>query len=66
MHFWLYNRTAEDYAISADWDDCWRTGGNLVEVIEEAHLSQDWPWMVLAVLSKTAGNAWMRPKPEII
>ncbi len=42
MHAWLYNRTAEDYAISADWDDRWRTGGNLDEVIEEAHLSPDW------------------------
>ncbi|MFA7672018.1 MAG: transketolase [Sphaerochaetaceae bacterium] len=30
------------YAMSSDWDDRWRTGGTLDEVIEEAHLSSDW------------------------
>jgi len=39
MHDWLFNRTAEEYALSADWDDRWRTGGTLDEVIDEAHLS---------------------------
>ena len=39
MHDWLFNRAAEEYALSADWDDRWRTGGTLGEVIEEAHLS---------------------------
>jgi transketolase len=42
MHDWLFNKTAEEYALSADWDDRWRTGGALDEVIEEAHLSPDW------------------------
>ena len=27
-----------EYSLSADWDDRWRTGGTLDEVIEEAHL----------------------------
>ncbi len=39
MHDWLFNHLAEEYALSSDWDDRWRTGGNLEEVIEEAHLS---------------------------
>ena len=39
MHEWLFNHLAEDYALSSDWDDRWRTGGDLDEVIEEAHLS---------------------------
>ena len=30
------------YSISADWDDKWRQGGNLEEIIDEAHLSADW------------------------
>jgi transketolase len=39
MHDWLYTRIGEEYALSADWDDRWRTGGTLEEVLEEAHLS---------------------------
>ena len=31
-----------EYALSADWDDRWRTGGTVDEVLEEAHLSPDW------------------------
>jgi len=42
MHAWLFNEMAEEYALSADWDNRWRTGGTLEEVIEEAHLSPDW------------------------
>ncbi len=42
MHEWLFNKTAEAYAISADYDNRWRTGGSLDEVIEEAHLSTHW------------------------
>ncbi len=39
MHDWLFNHLSEEYALSSDWDDRWRTGGDLDEVIEEAHLS---------------------------
>jgi len=39
MHEWIFNPLAEEYALSSDWDDRWRTGGTLDEVIEEAHLS---------------------------
>jgi transketolase len=39
MHDWIFNPLAEEYALSADWDDRWRTGGTLEEVIDEAHLS---------------------------
>jgi len=40
MHDWLPHKIAEEYTLSTDFDDRWRTGGNLNEVIEEAHLSQ--------------------------
>lgn len=40
MHDWLYSKVAEEYAISADWDDRWRTGGTLDEVLDEAHLTK--------------------------
>jgi transketolase len=42
MHDWLFNRISDEYALSSDWDNRWRTGGDVVEVIEEAHLSAEW------------------------
>lgn len=42
MHAWLFNEVAEAYALSADWDDRWRSGGTLQEVIDEARLSPRW------------------------
>jgi len=42
MHDWMFNPLAEEYALSADWDNRWRTGGTLEEVIEEARISPNW------------------------
>ncbi len=42
MHDWLFNKVGEEYALSSDWDDRWRTGGSVDEVLEEAHLSPKW------------------------
>jgi len=42
MSDWLFNKVAEEYALSTDWDNRWRTGGALEEVLEEAHLSPEW------------------------
>jgi transketolase len=42
MHDWVFNEAGNEYAITSDWDDRWRTGGTLEEVIEEAHLSPEW------------------------
>jgi transketolase len=42
MHHWLFNKIAEEYTLSSDWDNRWRTGGTVAEVIEEAHLSPKW------------------------
>ena len=42
MHDWLFNKLADQYALSSDFDNRWRTGGALEEVIEEAHLSPAW------------------------
>ena len=40
MRDWASGPVAEAYSLGADWDDRWRTGGSLDEVIEEAHLDQ--------------------------
>ena len=42
MSSWNFNDLAGEYALSSDWDNRWRTGGTLDEVIDEAHLSPDW------------------------
>jgi transketolase len=42
MHDWLMTKVAEEYAMTSDWDNRWRTGGSIDEVIEEAHLSPHW------------------------
>jgi len=42
MHDWLNNKTAEEYAMSSDWDNQWRSGGSVDELTEEAHISPDW------------------------
>ncbi len=38
MRDWVFNPLADEYAMSSDHDDRWRTGGRLDEVIEEAEL----------------------------
>jgi transketolase len=42
MHDWMFNKIADQYALSSDWDNRWRTGGEVDEVLEEAHLSPEW------------------------
>jgi transketolase len=42
MNDWVANKVVEEYSLSADWDDRWRSGGSLDEVCEEAHISQEW------------------------
>jgi transketolase len=35
---WMSCDVSLDYTLSSDWDDRWRTGGSVEEVVEEAHL----------------------------
>jgi transketolase len=39
MQDWCSSEIAAQYAMSADWDNRWRTGGTIAEVYDEAHLS---------------------------
>jgi transketolase len=38
MHDWLPHKVAEEYAMSSDFDDRWRTGGSVEELKVEAHI----------------------------
>jgi transketolase len=40
MRDWADDPIVREYSLSSDWDDRWRTGGSLDEVIEEAHLDR--------------------------
>ena len=41
MRDWVDGPLAREYSLSSDWDDRWRTGGTVDEVIDEAHLGPD-------------------------
>lgn len=47
MGDWLSSKVAEEYSLSADWDDRWRSGGSVEEVVDEAHLSA--PWLLAGI-----------------
>jgi transketolase len=44
---------AKDYSLSSDWDDRWRTGGTVDEVMDEAHLG---PGHILAAIERYAAD----------
>lgn len=39
MRDWIAHPIVAEYSLTSDWDDRWRTGGTLEEVVAEAHLS---------------------------
>ncbi len=41
MRDWAEGPLVREYSLSPDWDDRWRTGGTVGEVIEEAHLDSE-------------------------
>lgn len=51
MQDFLITKIGEDYSMSSDWDDRWRTGGSLDEVLDEAHLT---PAHILAGIRRFA------------
>ena len=42
MSHWVQHPVVKEYSLSPDWDNSWRFGGNLEEVIDESHLSAHW------------------------
>ncbi len=48
MHDWLPHKVAGEYAMSSDWDNRWRTGGNVEELKQEAHIDPDSIWKGIA------------------
>ena len=50
---WVTHPLAAEYSMTSDWDDRWRTGGSVEEVIDEAHLS---PRHLLAGIERFASE----------
>ncbi|MFC1483822.1 1-deoxy-D-xylulose-5-phosphate synthase N-terminal domain-containing protein [Candidatus Neomarinimicrobiota bacterium] len=44
MHNWVGNRWLREYALTPDWDNRWRTGGSVEEIVQESHLDPDSIW----------------------
>lgn len=59
MHDWLAHKVAEEYAMSSDWDDRWRTGGSVEELKVEAHID---PASLLTGITKFAQERGQRLK----
>jgi transketolase len=59
MHDWIAHHVAEEYAMSSDFDDRWRTGGNVAELKKEAHIDPDSLW---AGITKFANERTKRLK----
>lgn len=53
MRDWADDPLVREYSLSSDWDDRWRTGGSVDEVIEEAHLDDA---RILAALDRFAAE----------
>ncbi|HEV2451124.1 MAG TPA: hypothetical protein VGS62_04275 [Streptosporangiaceae bacterium] len=53
MTDWANDPLVREYSLSSDWDNRWRTGGTVTEVIEEAHLD---PAHILAGLERFAAD----------
>ena len=44
MHDWMPHKMAEQYAMSSDWDNRWRTGGSVDELKAEAKIDPASLW----------------------
>lgn len=53
MNDWVEGALAHEYSLSSDWDDRWRTGGTVDEVIDEAHLG---PTHVVEAIERFVGE----------
>ena len=48
MHKWIANSIVEEYSLSPDFDNRWRTGGSVEQIVAEAHLDSNSIWNGIA------------------
>ena len=44
MSNWVGHRQLKEYALTPDWDNRWRTGGSVEEIVMESHIDPDHVW----------------------
>jgi transketolase len=64
MHDWLPHKVAEEYAMSSDWDNRWRTGGNVAELKVEAHIDPASIWANLLRFANDRDTRLARCRPD--
>jgi len=52
MGNWTKTPVVKEYSLSADWDNRWRSGGTLDDVIDEAHLGARWQLEAIVKFAK--------------
>ncbi|MDP9270226.1 MAG: transketolase [Chloroflexota bacterium] len=57
MRDWVDGPIGREYSLSSDWDDRWRTGGTVDEVMDEAHLG---PGHILDAIERYASEREQR------
>ena len=57
MRDWIAHKVSEEFAMSPDWDNRWRTGGSVEELKREAHID---PASLLAGINKFAAARNLR------
>jgi transketolase len=65
MHHWAGGPAVREYSLSADWDDRWRTGGTVDEVVDEAHLATEHVLDAIARFVKDRGARLNRARDEL-
>jgi len=53
MRDWVNGPIGQEYSLSSDWDNRWRTGGTVDEVMDEAHLG---PGYILEAIERYAAD----------
>jgi len=52
MHKWIANRVVEEYSMAPDFDNRWRTGGSLDQIVAESKLDPDSLWNGITKFAK--------------
>jgi len=52
MDEWIHHPIIKEYSLSPDFDNRWRTGGTLEEILNESHLSEKFQWEAIRKFAK--------------
>jgi len=65
MQNWIANPLVKEYSLSPDWDNRWRTGGSLEQIVREAQLDSDSLWKGIKVFASDREQRLLRLRNSI-